>query len=141
MPVVYLPKGSIMKWIDPALPGTENAISEHNRKPVQVEVERIEKTHRMANGTMRKYVVADKRTFSTSWEGLPNVASKTVDGKWGADEIENFYNTITGPFTLKIIGGDGSVKTYTVMFTNFNKSIARRGVYDFVDVDITLEEV
>lgn len=141
MAYVNLPKGSIMRWINPASPTVKNALSEHNRAPLAVSVERIEKTHRMANGTMRKYIVADKRTFSTSWEGLPSVASKTVDGKWGGEEIENFYNTVPGAFTIEIVAGDGTIDSYQVMFKDFSKTIEKRGVYDFWNIDLSLEEV
>jgi hypothetical protein len=94
----------------------------------------------MANGLMRKYVIADKRTFSTSWEGLPHAATRTVDGKWGGREIEAFYNAQAGPFNLEIVDGDATVHVYSVMFTEFSKTITRRGSYDFWNISITMEE-
>src|SRR5665647_2975213 len=96
MSLVFMPKGSIMLW-------NNVSITEHNRQPLAVTVERIENMKRMADGTMRKYVIADKRKWVTSWESLPDVTSATVDGKEGGLYIENFYNTTPGAFTLKIM--------------------------------------
>ncbi len=117
------------------------AVSDHNRSALNTDVERIETVKRMANGIMRKYVVADKRTFSTSWTMLPNNKIFTVDGYAGADDIETFYNQHPGAFELKLYMGDGTQKNYSVMFTNFSKTLIKRGKFDFYDVDITMEEV
>src|SRR4051794_21502103 len=94
------PKDAIMQW-------DGNRVTDHNRADISISIERIEKSARMANGTMRKYVVADKRTFSTSWSNLPHIASYAVDGFWAGREMESFYNTKTGPFQLRITNGDG----------------------------------
>lgn len=125
---------ALMKW-------NENKISDHNRAPVTVNLDRIEEKTRMANGTMRKFVIADKRTFATSWTDLPEVAAKTVDGFWGKREIETFYNATAGAFTLHLTMGDGSVETYTVMFSKFDAEISKRGAFDFWKVSVEMEEV
>lgn len=127
-------KGAIMQW-------NGNKITDHNRGELSVDVERIETSKRMANGTLRKYIVADKRTFSVSWDELPHKKDYTVDGYWGGREIEDFYNNNAGPFTLKVTNGDGVVETFTVMFTDFDKEIAKRGVFDFWSVSVEMEEV
>jgi hypothetical protein len=132
-PMVLL-KPAIMQW-------NNNKITDHNRSPLSVSVERIELASRMANGTLRKYVIADKRRFSMSWENLPHNAGFTVDGFWGGREMEVFYNTTSGGFTLKLTNGDGTVETYTVVMSNFSKEIRKRGEYDMWDVDVELEEV
>ncbi len=140
MGYVKLPKGAIIKFIDPLTPTIKNPLTEHNRAPLSIDVERIEKSNRMANGYMRRYIVADKRTFSVSWENLPHAAINTVDGKWGGREIENWYNTM-GSFILEIIEGDGTRTQYNVAFSDFSKTITKRGVYDFWTLDISLEEL
>lgn len=127
-------KPQLMKW-------GPDKITDHNRSDLSVDVERIETSHRMANGTRRSYIIADKRTFSCSWDDLPHSAEFTVDGFWGGREIENFYNAQTQPFDLVLTNGDGTTNTYKVVMTEFSKSIKKRGRYDFWDVDITLEEV
>lgn len=126
-------KNAIMEWND-------NKITDHNRSDVQVSVERIENTKRMANGTMRKYVVADKRSFTVSWNDLPHTAAWAVDGYWAGKEIEAFYNTNTGPFQLRLTNGDGTTNLYTVFMSRFSKNITKRGAYDFWNVEVELVE-
>lgn len=124
----------LMRW-------NGNGVTDHNRQPLAIDVERIEKKQRMANGTLRKYIVADKRSFSTSWSMLPKLTSQTVDGLWGADDIESFYNTVTGSFSLEISDGDGDTVTYNVMFSDFSRTITKRGSTDFWEVSVSMEEV
>lgn len=133
MPRTFL-KDAIMKW-------DNNRITDHNRSELSVDVDRIETANRMANGTRRAYVVADKRTFSTSWNNLPSSRSYTVDGFWGGDDIENWYNTKPGPFALAITHANGTIKEYTVVMTRFSKEIIKRGAYDMLQVSVEMEEV
>lgn len=124
----------LMRW-------NGNAVTDHNRQQLSIDVERIEKKQRMANGTLRKYIVADKRTFATSWNMLPKLTSQTVDGFWGADDIETFYNTVTGSFSLEISDGDTEVNTYNVMFSDFSRNVVKRGSVDYWEISVTMEEV
>lgn len=117
-----------------------NHISDHNRGPLGISVERIEEATRMANGTMRKYVIADKRTFSISWTDLPQSAAHTVDGFWGKNEIEHWYNTVPGSFILVLFYGDGTTESVNVMMSKFGAEVSKRGVFDFWHVDVELEE-
>lgn len=130
----HFAKPSLMEW-------DGNKISDHNRSELSIDIERIEEKNRMANGTMRKYIVADKRTFSVSWDDLPHSAGFTVDGFWGKREMENFYNTIPGAFTLTLHYGDGVEEKYVVMMSKFSADISKRGLYDFWKVSVELEEV
>jgi hypothetical protein len=133
-PLVF-PIGTLMQWAN-------NKITDHNRADLSVSIDRIETVKRMANGAMRKYVVADKRTFSTSWKELPNNAAFTVDGFWGAKDMESFYNTNAGSFQLKVTYGDNTVEIFNVMFSKFSKTLSKRGPnYDFWSVDVELTEV
>jgi hypothetical protein len=54
-------------------------LTDHNRQPIDISYELIENSQRMANGTMRKYVIAKKQKISTSWENLPTLSSNLVD--------------------------------------------------------------
>lgn len=127
-------KPRLMRW-------NGNSITDHNRAQLSIDVERIEKKQRMANGTMRKYIIADKRTFSTSWTMLPKLTSQTVDGFWGADAIEQFYNTTTGSFSLELSDADVETYTYTVMFSDFSKDVVKRGSIDYWEISLTMEQV
>lgn len=127
-------KNALMEW-------NNNKITDHNRSPLSVDVDRIETTKRMANGTLRKYVVADKRKFGVSWDDLPFNAANTVDGYWGGREIESFYNNNAGQFTLKITNGDGQVDSFSVVFTTYSRDLSKRGLYDFWDLNLEMEEI
>lgn len=127
-------KPSLMTW-------NGNKITDHNRSALTVDVNRIEESTRMANGTMRKFIIADKRTFATDWADLPQSAAFTVDGFWGKNEIENWYNTQTGQFELQIFYGDGTHQLYYVMMTKFSAEVSKRGAFDFWKVTVEMEEV
>lgn len=135
MPVQILPKGSIMDW-------NGNGITEHNRNDLSIEWEEFESSSRMTDATLRKFLVARKRRFSTSWDLVPNLTTRTVDGKWGADAMQSFYLTQSDPFTLTIRPGNGSNQTYTVVITDFSYTwVKRANGYDMINVSVTLEEV
>lgn len=131
---LIMAKPRLMRW-------NGNAITDHNRAAMSIDVERIENKQRMANGQMRKYVTADKRTFQTSWTMLPKLTAQTVDGFWGGEAIESFYNTNTSSFSLEITDGDGDVSTYTVVFESYSRNITKRGNTDFWEISLTMEEV
>lgn len=152
-----------MAWTDNALmywndAGTWRKITDHNRSPLTISVERLENKQRMADGTLRRYVVGKKRTFSCSWTMLPSEMTQsyggktglgTVDGGWAGDDIETFHDANDGSFQMKLRLGtdeakaasDGTIETFTVMITDFSKEIVKRGIMDFWDLSITLEEV
>lgn len=119
-----------------------NRITDHNRSDIVASPERIENRKRMANGTMRNFVIAQKRKIKTSWEWLPWQDAKTVDGFWGMQSLLSFYNSTFGEFTLRITLGDNSYEEFLVMFDDFSPQLKRRGSYtDLYSLDITFEEV
>lgn len=137
-------------------------ITDHNREPIQISPELIEQQSRMANGKMRKYVVAQKNKISCSWKYIPSKTSESVDGNNSAAWLESFYKTNSGlPIYLKVISSEldtdaalgvapngtfvtaqtGS-KTYSVYITNFSKTIINRTkVSDYVDMSIEFTEI
>lgn len=127
-------KPALMTW-------DGNKITDHNRDPLSIDVNRIEESTRMANGTMRKFIIADKRTFSTSWSVLPQSATMTVDGFWAKSDIEHWWNTKTSQFELKLFYGDGTSQVYYVMMSKFSAELSKRGAFDFWKVTVELEEV
>ena len=48
------------------------SLTDHNRQPIDINTTLIQKENRMANGTMRKFVVSKKDTISTSWDNVPS---------------------------------------------------------------------
>jgi hypothetical protein len=92
-------------------------LTDHNREPIQVSTEIIESANRMANGTMRKYVIAQKNKISVSWKYVPSIESGTngtVDGYRSVSWIESFYHSNSGlPIYLKVVssGFDSTLGT------------------------------
>ena len=157
MPALYLPRGSVL-WIEAkdllATPAgttkTWNKVSEHNRSPLEINVERIEAITRTSNGTLRKNHIADKRSFSVSWEMLPSYRDLTVDGGWGAEDLRQFYLSDDGKKTFNIrinlakTGSDQSssgYEPYTVSFSNCSFSVLKRGLQPHWSVSLTMDEV
>jgi hypothetical protein len=137
---------------------TWSKISDHNRDPLSVGWTRIERKNRMADGTLRRYTVGKKRTFSTGWTLLPSRRNATYGGKaglttvddgWGGEEIETFHNTVDGRFLMKLRKGideakaitDGTIEIVPVMITDFTKDVEKRGIIDLWTISLTLEEV
>ena len=79
MAALILPVGSALFVKDAN--GTFQKLTEHNRSPIQVDVERIDQSVRMANGTLRKLFIADKKSLSVSWSMVPSYSTMMVDGE------------------------------------------------------------
>lgn len=146
MPTLTLPVGSLI-----SIGGNE--ISEHNRNPVSISTNRIEKIQRMANGTLRKFFVADKKVINVSWTSIPSYAAFTVDGKWGARNIKEFYEGVNGRGSFAVTvkyGNTANAENLTMIFTSCSFELVRRNArknaatdvpQELWDVSISLEEV
>lgn len=140
MPTVTLAKGSIMYWggkSDSVL----SKITEHNRSPLSVSWEQIENSKRMIDGTLRRWTVARKRTWATSWDMVPHSNIRTVDGGWGGEQMQAFYLSHGGEFSIEISNPDGTKERVLAMFSSFDKSIEKRGAYEMWNVSVSIEEV
>ena len=152
-----LPRGSVL-WIEaidllatpPGTIKTWNKVTEHNRSPIDLNVERIERVVRTSNGTLRKNHIADKRSFSMSWDMLPSYRTLTVDGGWGAEDLRQFYLSADGKKTFNIrinlakTGSDQSssgFEPYTVSLSNCNFTVVKRGLQPHWNVSLTMDEV
>jgi len=152
---------SIIKVNSPDfLSGADLRFSDQGRAPLEVDYERIENRERMANGRMRSKYIADKRTFSLSWEMLPsktlvNGSNVIMDGGASAADLKAFHESVYNEFTISVYADDRSellsgaqvldpeevFGTYTVFFDSFSMTINKRGRdFDFYDVEMTLEE-
>lgn len=117
-------------------------LTDHNRSEITVSLERIENRKRMADGTMRTFVVATKRNWKVTWNTVPVNDNQTVDGFWGAGSIKAFYDTTLGSFQLILTDGQNVTETVTVMFDNFGYKLNKRSKYtDLYDIDMALVEV
>ena len=149
-----LPVGSVLYFdtgTDAATP-TWTKLSEHNRSPINIDVDRFEKTQRMSNGSLRKIHIADKKNISSSWSNIPTYSTMTVDGGMGAEDIRAFYlNKGKGTFKVKISYNAVSARDEILLasFTSCTFSISKRNVrsssasvpQEFWDVSLSLEEV
>lgn len=122
--------------------GADKVLSDHNRAPVEVTVERIESADRTASGKRKRYFIADKNTFTISWKELPDETARTVDGNLGFNALKTMYEGATGDVTLKLVDEDDVVRSYTCHITEFSYTYRyrwRQGYY--YDCSLTLEEV
>ena len=139
-----------------ALTNVFRRVTEHNRGPLTLDNNRIEQSTRMADGTLRKYFIADKLNISVSWDMIPSFRNETVDGGWGAEDIKAFYESSAGraPFRVKInptvydpilITADNGLLsddyTYWVMFTSADFTVVKRGLQTYWNVTIAMEQV
>jgi hypothetical protein len=154
---LFLPRGSVLliEAVDllATPPGTSkiwNKVTEHNRSPIRLDVERIEKVVRTSNGTLRKNHVADKKQFSMSWDMLPSYRTLTVDGGWGAEDLRQFYLSNDGKKTFNIrinlakTGSDQSTsgyEPYTVSISGCNFEVVKRGLQPHWNVSLSMDEV
>lgn len=125
-------------------------ITEHNRDSFTIRPLRIEQNTRMANGTLRRFFVAEKKQFDLNWTMLPSYRNETVDGAWGAEDIKAFYESANGrkSFRIKIntsssaSAADSSTDNiYTVVFTSCEFTVVKRGLQPYWNVSVSLEQV
>lgn len=143
-------------------------LPDHGRAPIQKGFSRIESRNRMINGTSRSYWTADKVTLQTSWDNLPSrLASNGMDWVEGMQQpngtmfladnaapailIKAWYKAHPDSFWVYLSYDDGQTSTGSLLlkryveerrmfFTSFSYTTNKRGIYDFVDVDLSLEE-
>jgi hypothetical protein len=126
-------------------------ITDHNRRPLGIDIEKIENSLRTANGTMRRSTIAEKHRFDLSWQDVPNLSQYTVDGGLGGGELYDFYMDNTQPFYMKItqkIDSDATLayQEFLVNFSSCSFEIVKRnpsGTYPYIrmNINISLEEV
>jgi hypothetical protein len=126
-------------------------ITDHNRSPLSINIDKIENANRTANGTMRKTVIAEKHIFELTWNDVPNHSVYTVDGGLGGGQIYDFYMDNPQPFMLKITqkfdpDAAGNFQEFLVNFSSCSFEINKRNPtptqpYMLMNVSVTLEEV
>lgn len=134
-------------------------LSDNNRAELAVAFERIEYKQRMINGTMRSYHVADKRTYSTSWEKLPSrktlVTEYDINARnkfGGGQEMLDWYKDHTGSFWMTLVYDvdaavsttniKQNIETVNVFFGDFSYNVVDRGqTTDLWNINLTLVEV
>lgn len=93
--------------------GTWYSITDDNRQPIDISYEVIEKTNRMADGTLRRYVVARKHKITTSWQSSWSATAQTSDGAKGLAWLKSYYEAnVFVPINIRLTAG--SVKTQNI---------------------------
>jgi hypothetical protein len=137
-------------------------LTDHNRTEIVVSPIVIEKEQRMANGTLRKFVVSKKDVISTSWSFLPAQSADIVDGNYSGSWLTSFYNANVGtPIYVKLtaakhtdpsigqvpvantyVSASTGTKTYQAFITNFSRTIRKRTIVtDYIDLTIEFTEI
>lgn len=139
-------------------------LTDHNRSSMQVTPSLIEKESRMANGSMRKYVVAKKDIISVSWDYVPAKADCIVDGNYGGAWLEAFYyancfipiyvRVRAAKDTVPSIGSApndstfitsqnaNGYKQYNAYMTDFSKTVVHRTTTtDYLNMNIEFTEI
>lgn len=130
---------TIMTW---KRGGTVIRPTDHSRSDLDGSNERLGHSERMANGRLRKYHVADKRSWTVSWDMLPAPSDRTFDKRAGGKEIEKFYMDTKGEFQMTLTNKDADLdETITVVFTSFSRTNVKRGAYDIWNLSVGIEEV
>ena len=134
---------------DAALSVSGYKFTDHNRSPLSISYDRLEDRRRMANGRLRVKHVDNKLRVSASWESVPNLDSRTVDGNAGAGRMKSVHDSSpASPLTVVLTYREGSsgataTSTYTMVFASFSYEVVTRspGGFDLVNVSLELEEV
>jgi hypothetical protein len=135
-------------------------LSEHNRQPVSITPNRIEKSTRMTNGTLRKFYIDDKMTINVSWSLLPSSYTYTIDGGYGALDLKSFYEgsatkasgALSGQNTFDVTiryGSGSTTETYTMIFASCSFEVIKRNAkiatsdtpQELWNVSLSMEEV
>lgn len=114
-----LPIDCIMSW-------DGNKITDHGRDSLNVSTEQIKNESRMVDGTLRRYVVASKRTWSTGWDNLFSKDELVADGFWAGESMLDFYQNTPGAYTMTLTMGDGTTENIPVMFNKFEYRVVKR---------------
>jgi hypothetical protein len=116
---------------DPTISGSNPKpyiITDHNRAAVQISYETIENSTRMANGTMRRYITANKKNISFSWTDVPAAAGYpfTSDSNLAGTFLKSFYEeNVYNPVWIKLTYAEeawrfaNTVSASSINSTNF----------------------
>jgi hypothetical protein len=133
-------------------------LTDHNRDPFKIGYEVIDKTSRMADGTLRRYVIARKHKVTASWKMTTSLDSDAVDynssdsttGKAGAWMRAFYEANVFNPVYIKLINAaddlpisgnypntatynssfdaPASAEIYQTYITSFDYEVVKRGL-------------
>ena len=145
--------GSTTEFDSALAPSTSGklTLSDHSRSPLSVNYEMVEKSQRMADGTMRKYIVAKKRNFSCDWQLLPTIRGEVADGKADARDMREYYDLYCyKPLDMTLYfsrndeerNGLPYSQSISVFWTSFNFEVVKRYKnFDYWNVSAEFTEI
>jgi hypothetical protein len=109
-----------------------------------VRTQRLATDTRSANGVLKRRQIAVKRIFSLSWEMLPYLTSKVIDGGAGAQELEALVNkagvvTLFIPSDAALYPGDAAQCFITLDGIDYDQQFINGDMY--WTPTLTLEEI
>lgn len=126
-------------------------LSDHSRSPLSINYDIISRSERMADGTLRQYVVSKKQNFSCSWSMLPTLRSQVADGNADARDMQDFYNLyLYKPLTMTLYvarnhterAGAAYSKTFNVFWTAASFEVIKRYKnFDYWNVTADFTEI
>lgn len=130
-------------YLFPSSGSVDTKLSNINRK-YDMTLTKIVKEHRLANGSLRRDLIAAKHNFALSWEWLPESTADVSDSGKGAGAIETLANT-DGTLYFRVPTEAGGYTQYEVFVAadSFKKTLANRMAAgtQYYNVSIALQEV
>lgn len=131
--------------------GGSITLSDHSRSPLSVTYDIINKSERMADGTLRQYVISKKNIFSCQWSLLPTIRNQVADGNADANDMKDYYDLyMYKPFTMTLYTarnhtervGAAYTKTHNVLWTNATFEVVKRFKdFDYWNVSAEFTEI
>lgn len=126
-------------------------LSDHSRSPLSINYDIINKSERMADGTMRQYIISKKHLFSCQWSMLPTLRSEVADGNADARDMKDFYDLyMYKPMDLTLYAtrnhtersGTNYTKSYSILWTNASFEVVKRYKnFDYWNVSAEFTEI
>lgn len=115
-------------------------LTDDNRQPIKINYEVIEKTYRMADGTLRRYVIARKHKITSSWSSVWSKSSKSTDydlankkgyaGAW----MKSFYEAnVFNPIYVRLTAASVNTATTIPNLTSFIPTETSTSPYNSAD--------
>jgi hypothetical protein len=73
--------------------GGSLTLSDHSRSPLSITYDVLSKSDRMADGTLKRYVVARKKIIQCQWSMLPTIRAHVADGNADSRDMKEFYES------------------------------------------------
>lgn len=123
-------------WID------GHPLTDQGRAPISVSRDERMVENELASGTRKRYVKAVKKTFSMSWEWLPDNEVDTIDGGWARQKINQYIAESPDGHTLRFFDRNSGWSEHQVFVSSYSEELIRRDPHSGTHLwKVTLEFV